>query len=601
MALFPEPADSTPPVPLGTISAEVQAFAREGLPAWEAGYLEYHCRRYQDTLRFLPEGGGRRLLDVGSFPGHLSVLARNRGWEVTGLNNTIEGQDVWTAFLARCRERGITILACEVEQEPFPLPTASVDAVMFCELFEHLHWNPFHTLREIFRVLRPGGLFVLTTPNLRRVETLFRLLHDWGSQPPVSRTFRELLPSLLYHRHNREYTASELRYYLATQGKDLYEFRQDRVYHADCLDAAHEVPGVFGQRAGSVEQALARGLRRLVPSTRGQLIARAYRTGATLVDDAGLRDLEGLGPIEEDRKAVQGFTRRLTFPFRAGGPRIAFTVPVPPGEGPVLLSVLVARLAAGTVWTRWRVDGRPAMTLEIPSDTRSTRVRLLAPAGSGVGEVRVEVLTTTREPGAEPPGLLLGSTGVLAERVADPASLDVVIERTRAERDAEERTGDAWWHAAESIYVPRRVNRSALSMGPGDQDQLGPGWYHREVWAGVGPIRWTGPEAIAYLRGEGRPARVQVRAYSGQATLGPVAGRLTVESLDQSGAWQRLAERAIPLGAATWEDVGLDIPGAAGPLRVTLSTESPRVPRDHVPGSQDTRLLGFAVTRLSLT
>ena len=75
-----------------------------------------------------------------------------------------------------------------------PLPTASVDAVLFCELFEHLHLNPFHTLKEIFRVLRPGGLFLLTTPNLRRVETLSRLWHGWGAQPPVSRDVPRALP-----------------------------------------------------------------------------------------------------------------------------------------------------------------------------------------------------------------------------------------------------------------------------------------------------------------------------------------------------------------------------------------------------------------------
>ena len=120
--------------------------------------------------------------------------------------------------------------------------------MLFCELFEHLYWNPFHTLKEIFRVLRPGGLLVLTTPNWRRAETLFRWLHDWGAQPPVSRPYYALFPSLLYHRHNREYTGSELDYYLARQGKDLYDFRLDGVHYSDCLDDGHEIPTVRGQR-----------------------------------------------------------------------------------------------------------------------------------------------------------------------------------------------------------------------------------------------------------------------------------------------------------------------------------------------------------------
>jgi SAM-dependent methyltransferase len=606
VALWPAPADASPPLALDAITREVEAFAQGPLPAWETLYLAYHRRRYQDTLRLLPDGQGRRLLDVGSFPGHLSALAQRRGWEVTGLNNAIEGQAAWAAFLERCRERKIEILGCEVEQEPFPLATASVDAVLFCELFEHLHWNPFHTLREIFRVLRPGGLLVLTTPNLRRAETLFRFLHDWGSQPPLSRTFHELFPSLLYHRHNREYTASELVYYLARQGKDLYDFRLDRVYHADCLDAPHEVPGVLGQRAGPVEQALARGLRRLVPSTRGQLMARAVRGPATVVPLEALRAVEGLGAAREDSQAVQGFTRRLTFPFRPTGARAAFSVPVPGGPGPVLLSWLVAHLApddAPPAWTRWQVGGHPAMTLELPPGTRPTRVRLLATAQAVAGgHVRVELETTTRaDPvaGAEV-GILLGGPFLLAERVADPAALDAALDRTAAERQAEEAGGDRWWHAAESLYVPRRVHRAAVEVGPGDEAQLGPGWYHREHWGRLGAVRWTGPEAIAYLGAPGQPGTVRVRAYSGEPALGPVSGALAVEALAADGDRALLAEGPVALPGDTWGELALAVPAATGPLRVTLRTEAPRVPRERVPGNQDPRPLGFAVRRLWL-
>src|SRR5207247_10305427 len=132
---------------------------------------------------------------------------------------------------------------------------------------------PFHARRQTFRVRRPAGLLILSTPNRRRAETLFRYLHGWGYQPPVSRTFHELWPSLLYHRHNREYTANELAYYLARQGKDLYDFRLDHVYHSDSLDGDHEIPGVLGQRPGRLERWLARRLRRVVPPPRRQPLA----------------------------------------------------------------------------------------------------------------------------------------------------------------------------------------------------------------------------------------------------------------------------------------------------------------------------------------
>jgi SAM-dependent methyltransferase len=603
VALWPTPPDAAAPLDLDAIAREVEAFAGGTLAPWEAGYLEYHRRRYQDTLRLLPEGSGRRLLDVGSFPGHLSALAGARGWAVTGLNNDIEGAASWRAFLDRCRGRGIGILACDVEREPFPAGTASFDAVLFCELFEHLHWNPFHTLKEIFRVLRPGGLLVLTTPNLRRAETLFRYLHGWGPQPPVSRTFRELWPSLFYHRHNREYTANELAYHLALQGKDLYDFRLDRVYHADCLDAAHEIPGVLGQRAGPLEQAGARWLRRLVPSTRGQLVARAWRGPAAVVAWDELQEATGFGPLQEDDQPVQGFTRRLTFPVRLAEGEAGFTVPLPPGEGPALLSLMVAHPEEGgpALWTTWTLDGAPVMTLGLRPGPRAVRVRLLVPAGAAArGRVRVGVRTAPEEgAGAAAGALHVGAQWVLAERLGGPAALDAALDRVLAERRAEEST-DGWWHAAESLYVERRVARDSVEMGAGEEAQLGPGWYHREDWGRLGAMRWTGGTAYAYLRAAGARTRARVRAYAGEPALGPVAGRLAVEHAAPGRELAPAGETAFALPAGAWADLEAPLPAEPGLVRLTLRIDAPRVPRERVPGSRDARRLGLAVKRLGL-
>jgi SAM-dependent methyltransferase len=604
MALWPSPSDAAPPPDVDQISREVQAFGRGRLADWEAGYLEYHRRRYQDTLRLLPPGEGRRLLDVGSFPGHLSALAQARGWQVVGLNNAIEGGGAWTDFLERCAERQITIRSCEVEREPFPLPTGSIDAVLFCELFEHLHLNPFHTLKEIFRVLRPGGLLLLTTPNLRRIETLSRLWHGWGTQPPVSRAFHELFPSLLYHRHNREYTADELAYYLALQGKDLYDFRLDRVYYSDALDAPHEIPGVLGRRVGPREQRLAARLRRLFPALRGQLVVRAWRTDAALVEWSALRAVEGFGPVEEDARTAQGFTRRLTFPFRLTAGRAGFEVPLPPGEGPALLSLVVANPdgEAPPLRTEWTLDGRPTATLELGSSPRPVRIHLFVPAQvAGRGAVRVDLATATwRDPFREREvGLHVGAQWVLAQRLAGQEAIDAAIARVRAERRAEESL-EGWWIAAQSLYLPHRTLPGTLEVGPGDEDQLGPGWFGREDWGTRGAVRWTGGRAEAYLGHDGRAARAWVRAYSGEPQLGPVSGRLVAERLETDGRATPAGEASFALSPDTWAELGVALRAPAGLVRVTIHAEPLRIPRERVPGSADSRGLGLAITRLGL-
>jgi Methyltransferase domain len=523
---------------------------------------------------------------------------------VTGLNNAIEGGGAWADFLERCGERQITIRGCEVEREPFPLPTASMDAVLFCELFEHLHLNPFHTLKEIFRVLRPGGLLVLTTPNLRRIETLSRLWHGWGAQPPLSRTFHELFPSLLYHRHNREDTANELAYYLAYQGKDLYEFRLDRVYYSDALDAAHEIPGILGQRVSGAEQWLARLLRRLAPGLRGQLIARAWRTDATLVEWGDLRAVEGFGPIEEDERPVQGFTRRLTFPFRLTAERAGFEVPLPAGEGSTLVSIVVANPDDGapSLRTEWTLDGTRVASIDFRASPRPVRVHLLVPASVAArGSVRVDLISTMwYDPTHRRDiGLYVGAQWVLAERLTGPSAIQGALQRVRAERRAEDLL-DSWWAAAPGLYLAGAQFPAMLEIRPGDEDQLGPGWYWREKWGKLGSVRWTGHQAAAYLGHPGGTARVHLRVYSGEVRLGPVSGRVTAERVGEDGASVLLGEASFALPPDSWTELTVPFAAPAGTIRVTVHTESPRVPRTLIPDSADSRGLGLAIKRIWL-
>jgi len=102
---------------------------------------------------------------VGSSLGFLLDAFRRDGWDVLGI-------DPDRAACRHATERlGIATRNSTLERAE--LPSESVDAVVALHVIEHVP-DPAGTLREIRRVLKPGGHLVLETP--RYDSLMFRLL-----------------------------------------------------------------------------------------------------------------------------------------------------------------------------------------------------------------------------------------------------------------------------------------------------------------------------------------------------------------------------------------------------------------------------------------
>ncbi len=108
-----------------------------------------------------------------------------------------------------------------IEEDPFPYDDASFDVVLFCEIIEHLLKDPFSVLKEIKRVLKPGGILILTTPNASRLENVAKIV----SGANIYDSYSAFGP---YGRHNREYTKDELSTML-----DYLGFSMDTIFSAD--------------------------------------------------------------------------------------------------------------------------------------------------------------------------------------------------------------------------------------------------------------------------------------------------------------------------------------------------------------------------------
>lgn len=136
---------------------------REELSAGERYQGYYHApapsapmTRYGQWLAKAEGLVGRgRLLEVGAGSGGFVRVALARGWKV-------DATEVSESGLQALRTTGATVFAGDLASGNYA--DGQFDLVVSVEVIEHLP-APLDHVREMWRVTRPGGLLVLTTPN----------------------------------------------------------------------------------------------------------------------------------------------------------------------------------------------------------------------------------------------------------------------------------------------------------------------------------------------------------------------------------------------------------------------------------------------------
>ncbi len=108
---------------------------------------------------------GARVLDVGCGNGlHLEML-REWGWVVEGVEPDAQAGEVE-------RSRGITVHKVNLASQCFA--DGIFDAVTVSHVIEHVY-DPVALIRECRRILKPGGILVIITPNISSITyRLFR-------------------------------------------------------------------------------------------------------------------------------------------------------------------------------------------------------------------------------------------------------------------------------------------------------------------------------------------------------------------------------------------------------------------------------------------
>lgn len=113
-------------------------------------------RAYLDTsVMWLPAQPGGNVLEVGCGRGDLMIFLGELGWNVLGIESDRRALEI-------ARKRGLNVREGVLEDQA--LSAGSFDAIVMSHVIEHL-FDPQRTIRECWRLLKPGGRLVLLTPN----------------------------------------------------------------------------------------------------------------------------------------------------------------------------------------------------------------------------------------------------------------------------------------------------------------------------------------------------------------------------------------------------------------------------------------------------
>jgi SAM-dependent methyltransferase len=144
----------------------------------------YFAKRFGDRilkLSGLPLNRPLAVLDFGCGPGFLweHMLSMRVLWEYSGLDFS---EDSVTSALSKSQGNRRFREVRHVRQLPSPWPAQHFDAALLVEVVEHLNDDYLDgSLRELSRLLKPGGALVISTPNEEDLAESTRFCPDCGA------------------------------------------------------------------------------------------------------------------------------------------------------------------------------------------------------------------------------------------------------------------------------------------------------------------------------------------------------------------------------------------------------------------------------------
>lgn len=128
-----------------------------------------HQTRFDELIKIVDVQKGESIVDIGCSRGHFVYEFRERGAKACGV-------DINPSHFTDNKE-GLEFIEGSIFD--IPLPDQSMDKVFISEVLVALPGNPVDALREVFRILKPGGKFVLCNSNGYKIIDLIFENSKW--------------------------------------------------------------------------------------------------------------------------------------------------------------------------------------------------------------------------------------------------------------------------------------------------------------------------------------------------------------------------------------------------------------------------------------
>lgn len=116
---------------------------------------------YKTVVNLLPDLNGKKILEVGCGRGVFSSYLATKFPQATIIGVDFSESAIRIAT-QRYKKDNLDFLVGDAEL--LQLPSAQFDYYISCETIEHV-FHPIKMISEIYRVLKPNGIFILTTEN----------------------------------------------------------------------------------------------------------------------------------------------------------------------------------------------------------------------------------------------------------------------------------------------------------------------------------------------------------------------------------------------------------------------------------------------------